>query len=90
MIDANPDILRASLAQALERRRNDAMNREAQLPAAVMVFQQQIQALTKERDGLRAENEKLKAAESSAGPPFNADGGGDSASKTDGGSAGLQ
>jgi hypothetical protein len=49
-----------ALVQALERQRNEALNRAAQLEAAVVLLQEQARVLNQERDGLKAEVEQLK------------------------------
>ena len=55
-----------ALLQALERQRNDALNRQAEQAAIIAVLQQQLQAVSGERDALKAEVEKLKQVEAVA------------------------
>lgn len=50
-----------AVVQALERQRNEALTREVNLSAAITVLQQELQAVTTERDSLKTEVEKLKS-----------------------------
>lgn len=53
--------------QALERQRNEALNREACKDATIATLQQQLQAAAQERAALASELERVKRSSQTAG-----------------------